>query len=149
MTLFCPDKGLREVFDKLVDKLLSGVDVSAEDVFLHAIESEADAQMNYWVVRLLIERQSVDPLLPLSHDAMGEAITPLHAACLLKNPGALAALLDLNTYESSPLGRQYLSAIRLCQAKDFEHGAALMMAHAQDNNLLDALLMTLQGIKPH
>ncbi|AHF00416.1 hypothetical protein THIAE_00445 [Thiomicrospira aerophila AL3] len=149
MALFSADTTLREPFSLLVGKLLSEEGIKAEDVFFHALESEADAQMNYWVVRLLIERKAVDPLLAISQDAVGAAVKPLHAACLLHNIGALAALLDIKAYEASPLGKDYLAALRICQKQGFDQGAGLMMAHAKKLDFLDALLMTLQGLKPH
>lgn len=149
MSLFSADSALREPFNTLVDKLLSDVSLQASDVFLHALESEADAQMNYWVVRLLIERKVVDPLSPVSQDSAGSAVMPIHAACLLQNVGALAAMLDVSAYEGSPLGKQFVSALRICQTQGFDQGAGLMMAHAQTHGVLDALLLSLQGVKPH
>lgn len=149
MSLFNADESVRDAFTLLVDKLVSESGVSAADVFFHALESEADAQMNYWVIRLLIERNAVDPLQAITQDATGAAVIPLHAACLLHNTGALAALLDLEAYSASPLGKDFVAALRICQKQQFDQGAGLMMAHAKNAGVLDALLMTLQGVKPH
>ncbi|SFR64086.1 hypothetical protein [Thiomicrospira sp. ALE5] len=149
MSLFSADESLREPFNTLVDRLLADVELKPADIFLHALESEADTQMNYWVVRLLIEREEVDPHHAVSQDSAGAAVMPLHAACLLKNMGALAAMLDLDAYQGSPLGSEFGSALRICQTQGFDHGAGLMMAHAKQHDLLEALLLSLQGVKPH
>ncbi len=149
MALFSADTSLREPFCLLVDKLLSDEGISAADVFFHALESEADAQMNYWVVRLLIEQKLVSPCNEVSKDSAGMAVMPIHAACLLHNIGALAAMLDLCAYDGSPLGKEFGAALRICQRQGFDQGAGLMMAHAQQQGVLDALLLSLQGIKPH
>ena len=149
MALFSADTALREPFSLLVEKLLSEEGIKAEDVFFHALESESDPQMNYWVVRLLVEKKAVDPCKEVSKDSAGMAVMPIHAACLLNNTGALAAMLDLGAYEGSPLGKHYVAAMRICQSQGFDQGAGLMMAHAQEQGVLDALLLSLQGIKPH
>ena len=135
----------REPCALMIRTLIDRHGQTPEDLFLHVLESRADAAMNYWSLRALVEEHQVSPLAPVGTDSTGEPVKPLHAAILMDNAGALAALLALNAWEGGMDGRDMQLAIRMARQRENPLLAALIMRHAE---LQGELATLLKGLSP-
>ena len=148
-TLLSVSDEQRDPFSLMMRTLIQRHGHAPADLFMHGLESQADAIMNYWTLRILVEEHQVSPLAPVGTDSAGEPVKPLHAAILMNNAGALAALLFLQAYEGGMDGRDMQLAIRMAHQQENLLLAALIMRHAELRGELGTLMKALSPSAIH
>ncbi|UQB42085.1 hypothetical protein JX580_10555 [Thiomicrospira microaerophila] len=144
MNLLNFDLANREAFAKTLQTLIKEHHLKPDEIYMNVLESTEEPQMNYWMARLLIEEQGVNPQQVLAHDAAGEPVKALQAACLLHNIGVAAALLELNAFKGSVVDREFQLAARIASKHEDQALLGLMMKYAQERDELDWFMQALQ-----
>jgi len=139
----------QRVFADMVATLVQRHGQDPQDLFIHALESQAEPEMNYWVIMALVQNHSVSATAPIGEDSAGEPVKPLHAAVLMHNPGALAVLLDLKAYAGGVTDHDIQLAA--CMASQHEDQAllAVLMQHAEAQGALEPFMRALQNAPLH
>ncbi len=140
------DPSHREPIALMVKTLIDRHQQPARDIFIHALESRSEPEMNYWTILTLVETYEVDPQAAIGQDAQGEAVKPLHAAVLMQNPGALAALLTLKAYEGTMVDRDIQLAARMASQQEDQAQLAILMKHAEQQGALEPFMRALQNV---
>ena len=139
----------REAFATMVSTLVQRHGQSPRDIFIHALESQAEPEVNYWTILELVQSHFVSPTEAVGEDAQGEPVKPLHAAVLMQNPGALAALLELKAYEGSVTDRDIQLAARMASQHEDQALLAILMKHAEQRGALEPFMRALQNAPLH
>ncbi|MDY0136284.1 MAG: hypothetical protein RBS36_03845 [Thiomicrospira sp.] len=144
MNLLNADASHRDAFETTVATLVAQHGFNVNELFMNVLESQAEPQMNYWMTRVLIENQGLDAQASLGEDAAGEAVKPLQAACLLQNPGVVAALLEAQAFSGSVVDREFQLAARIASQHEDQGILALLMKYAQTRGELEWMMRALQ-----
>lgn len=139
------DEKNRDSFSQIVKTLVQKHQTDPKEMFVHALESEAEPEMNYWMSLVLIQEYFVSPQLEVAKDAAGEPVKALQAACLLQNVGAVAALLEVDGFKGSVTDREYQLAARIASSHEDQAVLGLLMKYAQEKDALEPFMRTLQG----
>ena len=139
----------REPFAMMAQTLIQRHGQDPQDLFVHALESQAEPEMNYWTIIALVQNHFVSPTAPVGTDSAGEPVKPLHAAVLMRNPGALAALLDLKAYEGGVTDRDIQLAARMASQHEDQALLAMLMKHAEAQGALEPFMRALQNAPVH
>ena len=139
----------REPFAMMVQTLVQRHGQDPKDLFLHALESQAEPEMNYCTLLELVQNYFVAPPAPVGEDAEGAPVKPLHAAVLMENPGALAALLELKAYEGSVTDHDIQLAARMASRQEDQALLAILMKHAEALGALEPFMRALQNAPLH
>ncbi len=134
----------RDSFSNIVQTLVKKHETKPDEMFLHALESEADPEMNYWMTKVLVQEYFVSPNMEVGKDAAGEPVKALQAACLLQNVGMVAALLELGGFKGSVTDREYQLAARIASQHEDQAVLGVLMKYAQEKALLEPFMRTLQ-----
>lgn len=143
------DPANRDAFATMVATLVQRHGQSPRDIFIHALESQTEPEVNYWTILELVQNHFVSPTEAVGEDAEGEPVKPLHAAVLMQNPGALAALLELKAYEGSITDRDYQLAARMASQHEDQALLAMLMKHAENLGALEPFMRALQNAPLH
>jgi len=135
----------RDSFSKIVETLVQKHQTDPQEMFMHAIESEADPEMNYWMTMVLVQNHSVSSQMEVGKDAAGESVKALQAACLLQNVGVVAALLELDGFKGSVTDKEYQLAARIASQHEDQAVLGLLMKYAQEKDLLEPFMRSLQS----
>ncbi|MBF6058956.1 MULTISPECIES: hypothetical protein [Thiomicrorhabdus] len=145
MNLLNLDEKNRASFSNIVKTLVLKHNTDPKEMFLHALESEAEPEMNYWMTMVLVQEYFVSPQLEVGKDAAGESVKALQAACLLKNVGVTAALLELGGFSGGVTGKEYQLAARIASQHEDQAVLGLLMKYAQEKDVLEPFMRSLQG----
>ncbi|WP_319380473.1 hypothetical protein [Thiomicrorhabdus sp.] len=145
MNLLNLDEKNRDSFSSIVKTLVQKHKTDPKEMFIHALESEAEPEMNYWMTMVLVQEYFVSPQLEVGKDAAGEPVKALQAACLLKNVGVVAALLELGGFGGSVTGKDFQLAARIASQHEDQAVLGLLMKYAQERELLEPFMRALQG----
>lgn len=145
MNLLNLDLKNRESFTQIVKTLVQKHKTDPKEMFMHALESEAEPEMNYWMTMVLAQEYFVSAQLEVAKDAAGEPVKALQAACLLQNVGVVAALLELGGFKGSVTDREYQLAARIASSHEDQAVLALLMKYAQEKEQIEPFMRTLQG----
>lgn len=145
MNLLNLDLKNRESFTQIVKTLVQKHKADPKEMFMHALESEAEPEMNYWMTMVLAQEYFVSAQLEVAKDAAGEPVKALQAACLLQNVGVVAALLELGGFKGSVTDREYQLAARIASSHEDQAVLALLMKYAQEKEQIEPFMRTLQG----
>ncbi len=145
MNLLNLDEKNRELFSKTVHSLIQKHKLPAQDIFLNVLESEEAPEMNYWMTKVLIQEHFVSAQKELGKDENGETVKPIHAACLLRNVGMLAALLEMNAYSGGLHEKDFQLVARIASKYKDEALLSLMMRYAQELGSLEVFMKALQN----
>lgn len=135
----------RDSFSKIVKTLVQKHQTDPKEMFMHALESEAEPEMNYWMTMVLVQEYFVSPQLEVAKDAEGTPVKALQAACLLKNIGVVAALLELGGFSGSVTDKDFQLAARIASSHEDQAVLGLLMKYAQEKDLIEPFMRTLQG----
>jgi hypothetical protein len=97
--------------------LIQAQKMPPSQIFMAALEGK-NAEASYWTIRHLAQDYALNLTNPVGHwdnDPSGEPILPLHAAVVMQNTGALAALLELEAFDGGLEGRPFDLLMRMCQ----------------------------------
>ena len=145
MNLLNLDEKNRDSFTQIVKTLVQKHNTDPKEMFLHAIESEADPEMNYWMTLVLVQDFFVSPQMEVAKDAANEPVKALQAACLLQNVGVVAALLELDGFKGSVVDKEYQLAARIASSHEDQAVLGLLMKYAQEKEVLEPFMRSLQG----
>jgi hypothetical protein len=145
MNLLNLDLSQRDSFSKIVKTLVVQHHSDPKEMLLHAIESQADVAMNYWMTLVLVQEHFVSPQHVVAKDAAGEPVKALQAACLLQNIGVVAALLELKGYSGSVTDKEYQLTARMASKQEDQVVLGLLMKCAQEQDALEPFMRALQG----
>ena len=145
MNLLNLDEKNRDSFTQIVKTLVQKHNTDPKEMFLHAIESEADPEMNYWMTLVLVQDFFVSPQMEVAKDAANEPVKALQAACLLQNVGVVAALLELDGFKGSVVDKEYQLAARIASSHEDQAVLGLLMKYAQEKDELEPFMRSLQG----
>ncbi len=135
----------RDSFSKVVKTLVQKHQTQPSEMLLHAIESEADPEMNYWMTMVLVQEYFVSAQQEVAKDAAGEPVKALQAACLLENAGVVAALLELGGFKGAVTGKEYQLTARIASQHENQAILGLLMKYAQEKDQLEPFMRSLQG----
>jgi len=135
----------RAPFSTTVKTLVSQHHLDPNEIFMNVLESQENPDMNYWMTLVLIEEHGVLPEQEMGKDATGEVVKPLQAACLLKNPGMVAALLEHNAFQGGLTDREFQLAARIASKQEDQEILGIMMRYAQEVGNLECFMKTLQN----
>ncbi len=144
MNLLNLDEKTRAPFSKTVQTLIQKHKIAADTIFMNVLESEEAPEMNYWMTKVLVQEHFVSAQKELGKDENGEAVKPLHAACLLRNVGMLAALLELNAYSGDFTGKDFQLAARIASKHEDDVLLGVMMRYANELGNLEVFMKALQ-----
>lgn len=139
----------REHFSKSVQVLVQKHQIDPNEIFLNALESQEAAEMNYWMIKVLIQEHFVSAQQSVGEDAEGETVKPLQAAALLKNVGAVAALLEANAFQGGVTDKEFLLTARIASKQEDQAVLGVMMKYAQAVGHLETLMRALEGAPLH
>ncbi len=145
MNLLNLDEKTREPFSKTVQTLIQKHKIQPADIFMNVLESKEDPEMNYWMTKVLVQEHFVSAQKELAKDDAGESVKPLQAACLLKNIGMVAALLELNSFSGGIADKDFQLAARIASKQEDEAIMSLLMRYAQELGNLEIMMKELQG----
>lgn len=145
MNLLNLDEAQRAPFSRIVAGLIRDKHINPQEIFMNVLESQEAPEMNYWMTIVLTQEHFVSPQREVAKDAAGEAVKPLQAACILQNIGMVAALLELNAFTGSVTGRDYQLCARIASQHENQAVLGLLMKYAQDTEVLEPFMRTLQG----
>ncbi len=131
MNLLNLDEKNKKPFSKIVEKLIQKNKISAEDIFMNVLESEEEAEMNYWMTKVLVQEYFVPAKKAVAKDAAGEPITPLQGACLLNNIGMVAALLELNAFTGAIADQEFQTIAKIAETHKDEKIMSLLTYYTQ------------------
>lgn len=135
----------RAPFSTTVNTLIAEHNLAPDEIFMNVLESQENPDMNYWMTRVLVEEHHVLPEQEIGKDAAGESVKPLQAACLLKNPGMVAALLELNAFQGSLTDREFQLTARIATKQEDQIILGIIMHYAQEMGHLDMFMKTIQN----
>jgi hypothetical protein len=135
----------RAPFSTTVKTLITEHKLAPDEIFMNVLESQENPDMNYWMTRVLVEEQHVVPEQEMGKDAAGEIVKPLQAACLLQNPGMVAALLELNAFQGSLTDREFQLTALIASKQEDQIILGIMMRYAQEMGHLVMFMKTLQN----
>ncbi len=145
MNLLNFDEKNRESFSKIVKTMVQRHQTDPKEMLLHAIESEAEPEMNYWMTRVLVQEHFVSPRLEVGKDSAGEPVSALQAACLLQNVGVVAALVELGGFKGSVVEKEFQLAARIASKHEDQAVLGVLMKYAQEKDLLEPFMRLMQG----
>lgn len=145
MNLLNFDEKNRDSFSSIVKTLIHRHQTDPKEMFIHALESEADPEMNYWMAKVLVQEHFVSANLEVAKDAAGQPVKALQAACLLQNVGMVAALLELGGFKGSVTEQEFQLAARIASKHEDQAVLGLLMKFAQGKDLLEPFMRKLQG----
>lgn len=132
----------RASFEATLQGLIDERGVKAEDLFLNVVESQQEAEMNYWMMKILLEKYSQDPQQVLGQDAAGQDVSVLQAAALMNNLGVIAALLETNSFAAQDL--EVLQIAQIASNQQNEPLLGLVLAFAKEKDYLEVLVRSLK-----
>jgi len=135
----------RDSFSKIVQTLVKKHQTDPSEMFMHALESEAEPEMNYWMTKVLVQEYFVSPQMVVGNDSEGEPVKALQAACLLQNVGVVAALLELGGFKGSVTDKEYQLAARIASQHEDQAVLGVLMKYAQEKELLEPFMRGLQS----
>lgn len=135
----------RDSFSKIVQTLVQKHKTDPKEMFIHALESEAEPEMNYWMTKVLVQEYFVSPNLEVGKDAEGTPVKALQAACLLKNVGVVAALLELGGFKGGVTDKDFQLAARIASQHEDQAVLGVLMKYAQEKEVLEPFMRSLQG----
>uniref|UniRef100_Q31JD9 Ankyrin repeat domain-containing protein n=1 Tax=Hydrogenovibrio crunogenus (strain DSM 25203 / XCL-2) TaxID=317025 RepID=Q31JD9_HYDCU len=136
----------RDPFSKTVQTLIQKHKMDPNEIFMNVLESQEAPEMNYWMMKVLIQEHFVSPQQEVAKDAEGVSVKPLQAACLLGNVGALAALLEANAFQGEVTGREFQLAARIASKQEDQALLGVIMKYAQETGSLELLMRELQSV---
>jgi len=145
MNLLNLDQAQRAPFSRIVAGLVRDKGIDPFEIFLNVIESEEAPEMNYWMTMVLVQEYFVSAQKEVAKDAAGESVKPIQAACLLKNVGVVAALLELGGFKGSVTDRDFQLCARIASQDEDQAILGLMMKFAQEKDVIEPFMRTLQG----
>jgi len=145
MNLLNLDEKNRDSFSKIVQTLVQKHQNDPKEMLIHALESEAEPEMNYWMTKVLVQEHFVSAQLEVAKDAAGEPVKALQAACLLQNVGVVAALLELGGFKGAVTDREFQLAARIASSHEDQAVLGLLMKYAQEKDALEPFMRSLQG----
>jgi len=145
MNLLNLDQAQRAPFSRIVAGLVRDKGIDPFEIFLNVIESEEAPEMNYWMTMVLVQEHFVSAQKEVAKDAAGESVKPIQAACLLKNVGVVAALLELGGFKGSVTDRDFQLCARIASQDEDQAILGLMMKFAQEKDAIEPFMRTLQG----
>jgi len=145
MNLLNFDSKNRDSFSNIVKTLVTRHQNDPKEIFMHALESEAEPEMNYWMTMVLVQEHFVSPKMEVAKDQAGAPVTALQAACLLKNVGVVAALLELGGFNGSVLDKDFQLAARIASSHEDQALMGVLMKYAQEKDLIEPFMRKLKG----
>lgn len=145
MNLLGLDQAQRAPFARLTAGLVRDKGIDPFEIFLNVLESEEAPEMNYWMTVVLVQEHFVSAQKEVAKDAAGEIVKPIQAACLLKNVGMVAALLELGAFKGSVTDRDFQLCARIASQHEDQAILGLMMKYAQEKDLIEPFMRSLQG----
>ena len=145
MNLLNLDEKQREPFARITAGLIRDKGIDPFEIFLNVLESEEAAEMNYWMTMVLVQEHFVVAQKEVAKDAAGEPVKPIQAACLLKNVGMVAALLELGAFKGNVTDRDFQLCARIASQHEDQAILGLMMKFSQEKELLEPFMRSLQG----
>lgn len=147
MNLLELDPAQRAPFARLTAGLVRDKGIEAQEVFLNVLESTEALEMNYWMAKVLLQEHFISPQLVVAQDATGEPVKALQAACVLKNHGVAAAILESHGFQGAVDEREFQLAARIATKQEDEAMMSLLMKYAQEVGHLETFMRELQGAK--
>lgn len=135
----------REHFSKVVKTLVQKHQIDPNEIFMNVLESQEAPEMNYWMMKVLVQEHFMSPQKVVAQDQSGENVKALQAACLLGNSGVVAALLESNGFEGGVDGREYQLAARIASSQEDQGILGLLMKYAQEVGNLELFMRELQS----
>lgn len=135
----------REPFSKTVQTLIQKHKMDPNEIFMNVLESQEAPEMNYWMMKVLIQEHFVSPQQEVAKDGEGASVKPLQAACLLGNVGALAALLEANAFQGEVTGHEFQLAARIASKQEDQRVLGVIMKYAQEAGSLELFMRELQS----
>lgn len=145
MNLLDLEEAQRAPFARLTSGLVRDKAIDPKEIFLNVLESEEAVEMNYWMAKVLFQEHFVSPQMIVGKDASGEEVKALQVACLLKNVGVVAAILEANGFSGGVQDREFQLAARIASKNEDETVTALLMRYAQEVGNLELFMRELQG----
>lgn len=145
MNLLNIEPETREPFSKTVQTLIQKHKINPNEILMNVLESQEAPEMNYWMTMVLVQEHFVSPQQEVAKDDAGESVKPLQAACLLQNVGMAAALLELEAFNGSVTDRDFQLCARIASQHEDQAILGLLMKYAQEKDLLEPFMRTLQG----
>jgi hypothetical protein len=145
MNLLDLDEAQREPFSRLVAGLVREKGIDPNEIFLNALESPDTPEMNYWTIKSLVQEHFVSPQQTVAEDAQGEPVKALQAAALLKNVGAVAALLETGGFSGGVTDRDFQLTARIAAKQEDQAVMGVLMKYAQEVGHLETLMRSLNG----
>lgn len=145
MNLLNVEQAQREPFSKTVQTLIQKHKIDPNEIFMNVLESQEEAEMNYWMMKVLIQEHFVSPQQEVAKDQAGESVKPLQAACLLSNVGAAAALLEANAFQGGVTDREFQLAARIASKQEDQGVLGVLMKYAQEVGNLEPFMRELQA----
>lgn len=145
MNLLNFDEKNRASFSSIVKTMVQKHQTDPKEMLVHAIESEAEPEMNYWMTMVLVQEHFVSPRLEVGKDAAGEPVTALQASCLLQNVGVVAALAELGGFKGSVVEKEFVLAAKIASQHEDQAVLGVLMKYAQEKNQLEPFMRQLQG----
>lgn len=145
MNLLKLDAAQRAPFARLTAGLVHDKGFDPNEVFLNVLESEEAPEMNYWMTLVLVQEHYVSAQKEVGKDAAGESVKPLQAACLLKNLGVVAALLELEAFTGSVMDKDFQLCARIAAQHEDQAILGVLMKFAEEKGALEAFMKTMQG----
>lgn len=145
MNLLNLDEAQRAPFARITAGLVRDKGIDPFEIFLNVLESEEAPEMNYWMTMVLVQEHFVTAQKEVAKDAAGESVKPIHAACLLKNVGMMAALLELGAFKGSVTDHDFQLCARMASQDEDQAILGLLMKYAQEKDVLEPFMRSLQG----
>ena len=145
MNLLGLDEVQRGPFARITAGLIHEKGLDPYEIFLNVLESEEAPEMNYWMTMVLVQEHFVSAQKEVAKDAAGESVKPIHAACLLKNVGMVAALLELGAFTGSVTDKDFQLCARIASQDEEQAILGLLMKYAQEKDLIEPFMRTIQG----
>lgn len=145
MNLLNLDEAQRSPFARITAGLIRDKGIDPFEIFLNVLESEEAPEMNYWMTKVLVQEHFVSAQKEVAKDAAGESVKPIHAACLLKNVGMVAALLELGAFTGSVTDKDFQLCARIASQDEDQAVLGLLMKYAQEKELIEPFMRSLQG----
>jgi len=145
MNLLNLDSAQRAPFSATVQTLIQKHKIEPNEIFMNVLESEEAPEMNYWMMKVMIQEHFVSPQQAVAKDQAGEAVKPLQAACLLGNVGAVAALLEANAFQGGVSDREFQLAARIASKQEDQGVLGVIMKYAQEVGNLETFMRDLNA----
>lgn len=145
MNLLNVDPQTRAPFSATVETLIQKHGIAPDEIFMNVLESQEAPEMNYWMTMVLVQEHFVSGQKVVEKDASGEPVKAIHAACLLQNVGMAAALLELEAFSGSVTDRDFQLCARIASQQEDQAVLGLLMKYAQEKELLEPFMRSLQG----